>query len=240
MKKWEGYAILCDMDGVIISIKERWIKPFEKALRKVKQDIDEHALKEQAPSLLLTHGGRSKKIWLRAIFKVCSYAGLSRFQSLRVIINIGLMLLKPKNFKIVPFDEVEQTLQNLKDLGFKLALVTTASNFTIRRLKKLYPEIHSKYDFIFTRNDVKFTKPFPDQLNLAIKKLEVERNKCVMIGDLMTDILAGKNAGVKTVAILSEYPFITEALLSSVEPDHMIESFSLLPDYLNDIFKLYN
>ncbi|MHA1400294.1 MAG: HAD family hydrolase [Candidatus Heimdallarchaeaceae archaeon] len=234
--KWEGYAILCDMDGVIISIKERWIKPFEHALSKVKPDYDQEALKEKAPSLLLAHGGRSKKIWLRGIKKVCAIAGLSKFQTFRVLFNLSFMLITLKRFKIVPFEGVAETLEELKEMGFKLALVTTASNFTVRRLKRKYPEIYYKYDAVFTRNDVRFTKPFPDQLLKAIEKLKVSKNKCIMIGDLITDIQAGKNAGVKTVSVVSEFPFITKFLLASVEPDYQIDSFNKLPEIVPEIF----
>ncbi len=236
MKKFEGYAILCDMDGVIISIKERWIDPVESALRKVKHDIDKEKIKNEVPKLLLSQVGKSTYLWVRVIKSICKAVGLTRFQIFRFLVKLAEMMITQKHFHIVPFEGVEETLLKLRSMGFKLALVTTASKFTIRKLKKRFPNIYYSYDIILTRNDVKFTKPFPEQLIKAMDKLKVTKDKCLMIGDLQTDVIAGKNAGVKTVAVHSEFPFITKYLLEHIQPDYQIESFNDLPEIVGLIF----
>ena len=233
---WTKHGILCDMDGVIISLYARWIKPFETLISRINPNFNREAIIEKASSLLLGHGGRNKRIMFRGIKKVCEIGELTKLQKYRVYVNLLWMVITRKKFEIVPLDGVEETLLLLKKMGLRLALVTTASNYTTKRLKRKYPEIYNRFEYVLSRNDVQFTKPFPDQLVSAMKKLRVNAENTVMVGDLITDILAGKNAGVKTVAVLSEFPEITKLLLESVEPDFFINSLSELPDYLPLIF----
>ncbi len=233
---WGNYAILCDMDGVIISLYARWVKPFETLISRINPNFDREAIIEKASSLLMGHGGRNRRIMFRGIKKVCEIGRLTKLQTYRMYANLLWMVITRKKFEIVPLDGVEETLLLLKKMGLRLALVTTASNYTTKRLKRKYPEIYNQFEYVLSRNDVQFTKPFPDQLVSAMKKLRVNAENTVMVGDLITDIVAGKNAGVKTVAVLSEFPDITKLLLESVEPDFFIDSFSELPDYLKLIF----
>ncbi len=58
---WTKHGILCDMDGVIISLYARWIKPFETLISRINPDFNREAIIEKASSLLLGHGGRNKK-----------------------------------------------------------------------------------------------------------------------------------------------------------------------------------
>ena len=56
-------------------------------------------------------------------------------------------------------------------------------------------------------DDVKNSKPFPDSLNLAMNILNVKPKKCIFIGDSSSDIQAGENAGVLTLAVKYGYGF---------------------------------
>jgi HAD superfamily hydrolase (TIGR01509 family) len=136
----------------------------------------------------------------------------------------------------VPIEGAVETLDSLKNMGFKLALVTSASKKTKRKLEREFPDIHDKFDIIVTRSDVKFTKPSPDQLNAALLYLKVERQNAIMIGDFVSDVLAGKSAGVKTVAVLGEFPELSRPILESANPDLIINNITELPLYLLHLF----
>ncbi|MHA1621085.1 MAG: HAD family hydrolase [Candidatus Heimdallarchaeaceae archaeon] len=233
---WKNYALLFDMDGVIISLKSRWIDPLEELISTIKPDYDRSAIEEKSSSLLLVHGGRRNTLMLKGLIQVCQVCGLNRFQTARVMLRLGLMLISRQKFRIVPLNGVIETLQYLKEQGFSLALVTSASRITTRALKKSFPDIYNKFDCIFTRNDVKFTKPNPDQLLLALEALTVEKDKAAIVGDFITDIMAGKNAGIKTVAILGEYPEVNRFPLESVEPHIIVNDITEIPNILLQIF----
>ncbi|MBY9001856.1 MAG: HAD family hydrolase [Candidatus Heimdallarchaeota archaeon] len=234
---WNEYALLFDMDGVIISLKARWIDPLEEVISSINSNYDRKAIEEKSSSLILVHGGKTNALMLKGIIQVCSVCGLSRFQTFRVVFRLVFMFISRTKFRIVPLEGVTDTLKFLKDQGFKLALVTSASRITTRALKKSYPEIYNKFDCIYTRNDVKLTKPSPDQLLLALKKLDVDKAKTAMIGDFISDIIAGKEAGVKTIAVLSEYPEVNRFPLESAEPDIIINNITEIPNIILQIFQ---
>jgi len=233
---WKNYALLFDMDGVILSLKSRWIDPLEKVISTIKPDYNKTAIEEKSSSLLLVHGGRSSTLMLKGLIQVCQVCGLNRLQVARVMFRLGLMLITRKKFRIVPLKGVKETLQYLKNQGFSLALVTSASRITIRDLKKSFPDIYDKFDCIYTRNDVKLTKPYPDQLLLALDALNIEKNKAAIVGDFITDIMAGKSAGIKTIAVLGEYPEENRFPLESVEPHIIVNDITEIPNILLQIF----
>jgi len=232
----QNYGILFDMDGVLISLVARWINPVEEIITSVNPNFDRERIRDEGSSLRLIQGGK-KSLWLiKGITQICKLGGLSRFQTLRVITIVGLRAITRKRFPIIPLEGAVETLDSLKKMGFKLALVTSASKFTIKKLEKEYPAIYNKFDTIVTRSDVKFTKPSPDQLNAALMNLRVEKQYAVMVGDFVSDILAGKNAGIKTVAVLGEFAELSRPILESANPDLIIINVTELPKYLLHLF----
>ena len=177
---WQDYALLFDMDGVLISLKARWINPLEEIFSKIKPGFNKDAISQQSSSLLLVHGGRTNILMLQGILEVCNVGGLSFLQKIRVIVRLGLVLMRRKKFPIIPLNGSIDTLQKLQEMGFRLALVTSASRITARRLRKNFPEIYDKFECIVTRSDVRFTKPYPDQLLIALEKLEVAKSKAIV------------------------------------------------------------
>ncbi len=55
---------------------------------------------------------------------------------------------------------------------------------------------------IATALTCRFTKPFPDPILWAAKRLNVSAEHCLMVGDTTVDIRAGKAAGAQTVGVL--------------------------------------
>ena len=54
--------------------------------------------------------------------------------------------------------------------------------------------------------------------------------ECVVVGDSVADIKAGKTAGIKTVAVLSG--IFSREELESEKPDLILKSVNKLPDFL--------
>ena len=235
---WNNYALLFDMDGVLISLKSRWIDPIEEVISKVKPSYDLDTIRRESPSLVLVTGGRSSSLMLQGILQVCKVAGLNTYQTFRVLVRLSSMLITRKKFKIVPFEGVVDILRNLRKMGLRLALVTSASKRTAKLLKKQYPDLYNQFDCVITRNDVKLTKPSPDQIHKALTKLQINKEKAVIIGDFASDIKAGKNAGIKTVAVLSEYPRENKKILEKTNPDFIVDTISEIPEMVSDIFEV--
>jgi HAD superfamily hydrolase (TIGR01509 family) len=58
------------------------------------------------------------------------------------------------------------------------------------------------FDVIVTSLTAEHTKPYPDPVIYAARKMDVPPEACLMIGDTIVDILAGKSAGAQTVGVL--------------------------------------
>jgi len=96
-----------------------------------------------------------------------------------------------------------ETLQALKAQGFKTALATTDSHRRAQEsLNKL--KINAYFDVVLGAEDVERGKPAPDMILKAFKLTRCSPRDAVMVGDSCTDMLMGKNAGVKVcIGVLS-------------------------------------
>jgi 4-nitrophenyl phosphatase len=68
-------------------------------------------------------------------------------------------------------------------------------------------------------------KPNKPIMDVLLKEYGLKREECVMIGDrLETDILAGINAGMRTVLVLTGASGIKDIELSGIQPDTILDS----------------
>ncbi len=58
------------------------------------------------------------------------------------------------------------------------------------------------FDVVVTGLSAAHTKPYPDPILFAAKKMNVAPENCLMIGDTTVDIRAGKSAGAQTAGVL--------------------------------------
>ena len=63
-------------------------------------------------------------------------------------------------------------------------------------------ELRPYFNVIVTALTVERTKPYPDPIVYAAKEMGVSASECLMIGDTIVDIRAGKAAGAQTVGVL--------------------------------------
>ena len=132
----------------------------------------------------------------------------------------------------VPFPNTQDTLKRLKGAGVKIAAVTTRSKRTSIKTLEL-AGITGYFDAIISGEDAEHPKPHPEPLFKALQQLEVRPEKAVMIGDTEADILAGKNAEVKTIGV--SYGFHGFHIAGS-KPDFIIDDIAdIIPIILPDM-----
>ena len=89
----------------------------------------------------------------------------------------------------------------LRARGIKLAVASNKPDeFTKKIVNKLFG--NDTFDFIQGKISDVPHKPDPQSIFKVIKNLETEKKFSIMIGDTNTDILTGKNAGLKTIGCL--------------------------------------
>ena len=128
------------------------------------------------------------------------------------------------------FPNVECTLASLSTT-YKLGLFTMRHVPSEILQKELDTHGIAKYfTNIVTALDTDKPKPSPEGLMLCIDALKLDICDCIMAGDSVNDLRAGKAAGVRTVGFLSG--LYTRAELEQESPDLILTDLSALPKYL--------
>ncbi len=125
--------------------------------------------------------------------------------------------------KIAIFPEVAETIKTMYDNGIKLAVVTSKTKKTALRGLKLFG-LESYFSTVIGINECINPKPHPEPVNIALQELKLAPEVCLMVGDSPADIMSGKQAGVKTVAV--KWTQLDWLKLQEQEPDYVLQKMS--------------
>ncbi|OYP57617.1 beta-phosphoglucomutase [Lachnotalea glycerini] len=95
-------------------------------------------------------------------------------------------------------DEVRETLQTLRNQGFKLAIGSSSKNarFILEKVGLL-----DAFDEISDGNNITLSKPDPEVFLKAAEYMKVEPKNCIVVEDSHAGIYAAKAAGMIAVGI---------------------------------------
>ena len=131
-----------------------------------------------------------------------------------------------KTFWLIP--GVDEMLKQLKG-HYPMSVVSARDeNGTMRFLEQF--NLVQYFDAIITGQSAEHTKPYPDPILLAAKRMDVKPEECLMIGDTTVDIRAGKSAGTQTLGVLCG--FGEEPELRKKGADMILKITSDLPKIL--------
>lgn len=205
-KKTYNY-LLFDWDGCLADTLSCWMKSYKKAFAQ----FDIFPSEEEIVNKVFGGWDNPKKLGIKNI---------NKFNSI-LVPDINNKLKKAKLHK-----NVKKTLIQLKKIGIKIAIVTTAKRDSVlpalekHQLKKII-------DVFLGKEDVKNTKPNPEIIKKAIKLLNANKKSSLMIGDSKSDVQAGINAHIDTLIF---YPaqnqkFYTLENLKKLKPNYLITNF---------------
>lgn len=130
------------------------------------------------------------------------------------------------------YDGVLPALVQLKELDLRMAIVSTKMRKTIKRGLEIM-NASQFFEVIVGIDDVQNVKPDPEPINLALSQLGLKKDEVIMIGDNYHDILAGKNAGVKTAGVA--WAIKGEEFLKSFDPNYMLKTLSDLVEIVKEL-----
>jgi len=131
-----------------------------------------------------------------------------------------------KTFLLVP--GVDEMLKQLHG-RYPMSVVSARDEKGTMRFLEQY-DLVKYFDVIVTGLSAVHTKPYPDPVLLAAKKMNVAPEQCLMIGDTTVDIRAGKSAGAQTVGVLCG--FGEEPELRHFGADEIVEDTTKLLEML--------
>jgi len=131
------------------------------------------------------------------------------------------------------FPDSVRTLNALKLIGCKVGLVTGGTRDRVEKELKMR-RIHDLFDTIIYGSDVMIEelKPSPMQIRMALKQLREEAREAVYVGDTPIDVLAGRKAGVTTVA--TTRGFSSAERLRRAKPDFIIHNLRELLEIIKE------
>jgi len=106
----------------------------------------------------------------------------------------------------LPYDGVEEVLMKLKKKKLSLACVTNKPKIYTQAILEESGLI-SYLDLVVSGDTVSRKKPDPMQLQYSCKKLELEPEQAIMVGDSCNDIEAGFSAGTYVVTVPYGYQY---------------------------------
>ena len=110
-----------------------------------------------------------------------------------------------------PLPGAKELISTLSDGGYEVWLVTSATPQELEKhLEKI--EAEGRLVGVINSSDVENSKPAPDIFELALEKTGAKPNETVAVGDSVWDVEAAKEAGVRTVAVLTGGAFDAEEL----------------------------
>lgn len=84
----------------------------------------------------------------------------------------------------------------------KIGLVTTRTHFHINQFQARFPLIARRLAVTCGLQDTRYTKPHPEPIQLAARRLGVPIQNCIMVGDTTVDVHAARRAGAWSIAVL--------------------------------------
>jgi putative hydrolase of the HAD superfamily len=189
-------AIIFDLDNTLVDfmlMKKRAVEAavyamidagmeitFQEAIQKIKDIYDREGIEYQQifDEFLHDHYGEVN-------YKIIS-AGIVAYRTAR-------------EAALKPYPNVFPTLIELIKMGLKLAVVSDAPSKEAW-LRLSYINFHHLFDVVITYDEAREKKPSAVPFNLALEKLNLKAEECLMIGDWAErDMVGAKAVGMKTV-----------------------------------------
>ncbi len=213
--KLKAKGIFFDLDGTIVDSREAYLEAAKTAFQAIGQEAPEAATALDIPKRLeqnqpiddITRGNTQKflAVYLKTYYAVTE-------------------------FKTKPIPNVHATLATLHEKA-KLALITMRYVPKTAITKELQQFGLAQYfTHIITALDAHKPKPSPEALITTVKAMDVQICDCVIVGDSVSDVKAGKAAGAKTVAVLSG--LFSHEELAREHPDLILKDVTQLPNHI--------
>jgi phosphoglycolate phosphatase len=210
-------CIFLDLDGTIVDSRQAYAEAAQIGFQAIGQDPPEINVAFEIPKRM------EQGLPLNDL--VCGDGDLNKF---RIAYLQAYHVLTEGKTKLLP--NVSKAIEVLASRA-KLSLITMRHVQNQAVVKELDCFGIGKYfSSVMTGLDTIKPKPSPEAIFKCIERFNVKSVDCLIAGDSVNDIKAGKAAGIKTVGLLSGL-YCHEELVKEV-PDLILSDLTKLPDAL--------
>ncbi|TXT65634.1 MAG: HAD-superfamily hydrolase [Promethearchaeota archaeon] len=230
LEKYKG--IIWDLDGVIFDITEAIKKAVEDGVEKYNLDVHvDSVLQEVAHLIEEIQHYPVPKIILNSynLLQVDFLEDMSYMKKLRIAVFLFNQFNEYREDCTI-FKRIDQIIEKLHEKNVKLAILTNnKSQYAEEILAKFNLSVY--FPTIIGFNDVSEVKPSPEGILKIIEKWNMKPEEVIFIGDMTTDVDAGKAAGVKMVCVASG--LAEKNALLEHDPDFLVENTTELEEIFN-------
>jgi HAD superfamily hydrolase (TIGR01509 family) len=215
-------ALCFDVDGTLSDTDDLWVQRLESLLTPARFLFPRRDVKSFARWLIMATETPANFLYLlfdrmhlddEVVFLLHA---LQRWQKNR-----------PKNqYWIIP--KADEMLQGLHQ-RFPMAVVSARDQWSTLAFLDQF-QLRPLFQCVATSQTCEFTKPFPHPVLWAAEQMGVKPEECLMVGDTVVDIKAGKQAGAQTVGVLCGFGERDE--LEKAGADLILDSTPQLYDIL--------
>jgi phosphoglycolate phosphatase len=214
--KLRGKGILLDLDGTIVDSRRAYLEAVKAALAATGQKTLDISIVTEIPKRI------EQNLPIDDMLE-----GIDAQKFLQVYLNA---YYEATMEKAKPLPNISETLEKLSHKA-KLGLITmrhVPRGKIIEELEKL--DLAKYFQNIVTALDTRYPKPSPEPLLKCASNMAIQISDCLIVGDSVVDVRAGKSAGATTVGVLSG--IYSRKELERENPDLILESVNILPDFL--------
>lgn len=194
--------IIFDFDGTLVDSKDVFISVFN-------QLAEKHKFKKIEPEAIET-------LRRQSIMERCKALNFPLYK-LPFFAGEAYRLYKNASGNLILFERIKELLDELKSRGYKLAVISSNSEYNIRDFLQ---KNHLEYiKDIFCSNNI-FGKDKIIKYFLKVRKLK--KSEVIYVGDELRDIVGCKKAGVKVIWVGWGYDVIDMARQEN--PDYIVTS----------------
>jgi len=215
-QKFHVDAIILDLDGTIVDSTEAYVEAARTAFSTFGKKMPSPNIAFEIP--------RRFELGLSLIDLI---QGIDLEEFSKIYLKMYYAAAAAKS---LPLPGAIEALEKLA-LKSKLGLATrrhVSRNEIKQQLSKI--GLAEFFQAIVTGEDVQTPKPSPESIIRCSIELGVEPRNCLVVGDSITDVEAGKNASAKTAAVLSG--IFSPKELRATNPDLILENVTMLPDFI--------
>jgi phosphoglycolate phosphatase len=224
-------VMIFDKDGTLMELHHYWTAMVELRARMICErlgledlhikkiafqmgaDLDSARLRPQGPV-----GLKKREIVMQSAIDYLTGLGLNNTYNLcfEVFAEVDDISSRDLRTFVRPISGAETLVRSASQRGCKIAIATTDRRERAK-LAMDFLGFGDVVDMVVGADDVSKPKPDPEQIELILRNFSIDRDQAVMVGDALTDVQMGINAGVKaSIGVLTG--FATAAQLQAITP----------------------
>jgi len=197
-------AVIFDLGDTLTNHHKEKVNPFRsKLLRKYGYPISENQLKQASEAtktkFLKKYYGSVEVHKSRNNFRMkLQYLGYKPEESTLIKMEKEDSKFWRENVSLYP--GAESILKHCKSKGLKIAVISNSTRGGFRKIVKRLG-IHRYFDFVLISQEIGYEKSSLVPFKMALKKLKVKPEECLMVGNRPDEDMKAKNVGIRTCLV---------------------------------------